>query len=60
MYILAYPIVSFVLLGIGVLLYGATVYDSYKSKTFAKLSGYTTAIVLIGAVFAAFQLMQMA
>lgn len=60
MYILAYPIVSFVLLGIGVLLYGATVYDSYKSKTFAKLSGYTTFIVLAGAIFAAFQLMQMA
>lgn len=59
-YILIYPIISFILLGIGVVLYGATVYESYRAKSFAKLSGYTTAIVLVGAIFAGYQLMQMA
>lgn len=45
--------------GIGVVLFASTVYQSYQNKSFAKISGWATMTVGLGAIMGVWQLMSM-
>ena len=57
---IAIPAIEAGLIGIGAILFVVTLFESYKKKNFAKLSGFAPLIIGIGAFMAIFQIVRLA
>ena len=58
-YYIGLPMVQAVFVGIGLILFIVTLFESYKEKNFGKISGFSTMIIGAGAFMAFFQLIRL-